>query len=333
MRSIGWEENSIYLQDRKPGLRNRVASNASIASTYTNHGYTSSSGVTSLHKRVLKKKTAEDLEVESASMGRRWIRWMHKRNMREWVVPSAVAFAVLLKVCIGVGSYSGEGTPPMYGDYEAQRHWMELTQHLPFREWYTYDLQYWGLDYPPLTAYHSWLCGFIGSLIDPSALLTLLLQPALLLIDNGHFQFNSVMLGLTVLSLCAFARGKDELGAVAFVGALGFKQMSLYYAPAIGSYLLAKCVWRSDVRLFTRLAIVTVASFALLFLPFYLPPLASSPKDVLNPISRIFPFSRGLFEDKVANWWCASNVVIKWKRIAGDAKLVRASAGLTAIGK
>jgi len=47
----------------------------------------------------------------------------------------------------------------MFGDYEAQRHWMELTNHLPLRQWYTYDLQYWGLDYPPLTAYHSWLCG------------------------------------------------------------------------------------------------------------------------------------------------------------------------------
>lgn len=47
----------------------------------------------------------------------------------------------------------------MFGDYEAQRHWMELTNHLPIRQWYTYDLQYWGLDYPPLTAYHSWLCG------------------------------------------------------------------------------------------------------------------------------------------------------------------------------
>ena len=56
----------------------------------------------------------------------------------------------------------------MYGDYEAQRHWMELTIHLPFTEWYRYDLQYWGLDYPPLTAYVSWLCGYIGALWDPS---------------------------------------------------------------------------------------------------------------------------------------------------------------------
>lgn len=47
----------------------------------------------------------------------------------------------------------------MYGDYEAQRHWMEITTQLPMSEWYFHDLQYWGLDYPPLTAYHSWLLG------------------------------------------------------------------------------------------------------------------------------------------------------------------------------
>lgn len=47
----------------------------------------------------------------------------------------------------------------MYGDYEAQRHWMEVTQYLDFSQWYKYDLDWWGLDYPPLTAYHSWLCG------------------------------------------------------------------------------------------------------------------------------------------------------------------------------
>lgn len=47
----------------------------------------------------------------------------------------------------------------MHGDFEAQRHWMEITTHLPISKWYLYDLQYWGLDYPPLTAYHSWLLG------------------------------------------------------------------------------------------------------------------------------------------------------------------------------
>ena len=55
----------------------------------------------------------------------------------------------------------GQNAPPMFGDYEAQRHWMELTVHLPMKQWYTYDLPYWGLDYPPLTAYISWLCGIV----------------------------------------------------------------------------------------------------------------------------------------------------------------------------
>src|SRR5690349_13624157 len=49
----------------------------------------------------------------------------------------------------------------MYGDYEAQRHWMELTLHVPIQDWYRYDLEWWGLDYPPLTAYVSWLCGIV----------------------------------------------------------------------------------------------------------------------------------------------------------------------------
>ena len=47
----------------------------------------------------------------------------------------------------------------MFGDYEAQRHWMEVTTQLPVSQWYFHDLQWWGLDYPPLTAYHSWLLG------------------------------------------------------------------------------------------------------------------------------------------------------------------------------
>ena len=46
---------------------------------------------------------------------------------------------------------TGAGNPPMYGDFEAQRHWMEITQYLPMKEWYRYDLPYWGLDCAYLT--------------------------------------------------------------------------------------------------------------------------------------------------------------------------------------
>ncbi|KAF6755794.1 glycosyltransferase family 57 protein [Ephemerocybe angulata] len=385
--------SALYLRESTPGrksLRNRQASNASIASTYTNHG-----GGENLHKSLLRSKRsqAHQEHAENGSMGRRWIRYMHKRGLKSWVVPSAVAFATLLKLALGVGSYSGQATPPMYGDYEAQRHWMEITKHLPFREWYTYDLQYWGLDYPPLTAYVSWICGYIGALINPAwfaldssrgietagsklymrltvvffdllvyvpaiimfvkvwqgtrskrtqeqAILLLLLQPALLLIDHGHFQYNSVMLGLTLLAVNFFATGNDLLGALCFVLSLAFKQMALYYAPAIGSYLLAKCIYlgqRHGTTLFTRLGLTVTAAFALLFLPFYVPPFAPGPLHILHPITRIFPFSRGLFEDKVANFWCASNVLVKWRRVAGEGEtgrrwLVRTSTALTALG-
>lgn len=29
----------------------------------------------------------------------------------------------------------GAGSPPRYGDYEAQRHWMEVTVHVPIQDW------------------------------------------------------------------------------------------------------------------------------------------------------------------------------------------------------
>ncbi|XP_024135173.1 dolichyl pyrophosphate Man9GlcNAc2 alpha-1,3-glucosyltransferase [Oryzias melastigma] len=92
--------------------------------------------------------------------------------MQTW---SLVSICVLLGVAVRWGvslnSYSGAGKPPMFGDYEAQRHWQEVTYNLPIREWYfnstDNDLAYWGLDYPPLTAYHSWLCAYIANIIDP----------------------------------------------------------------------------------------------------------------------------------------------------------------------
>lgn len=344
------------------------------------HGAASPS--TSRHLEKVSSKT----EVGEKAMGRRWIRWMHKRGMKAWVLPGALLTSTLVKWCIGLGSYSGMGTPPLYGDYEAQRHWMELTLHLPTREWYRYDLSYWGLDYPPLTAYTSWLCGAIGSWIEPSwftldqsrgietegsrvfmrttvvlldaliyvpavlmfaqiwqgtrskrtqnlASLTLLFQPALLLIDFGHFQYNSIMLGLTLHALNCFALGLDLLGAVCFVSSLCFKQMALYYAPAIGTYLLAKCIYLGrpkGVHLFIRLAAVTILTFFLMFLPF-LPPFAPLP-EIAQPFVRIFPFARGLFEDKVANFWCATNVLIKWKYWASRGTLVKLSTLLTLMG-
>ena len=71
------------------------------------------------------------------------------------------ALAIVLRVVVGLHSYSGRGDPPKFGDYEAQRHWMEITLNLPIADWYVStkdnDLQYWGIDYPPLSAYQRYV--------------------------------------------------------------------------------------------------------------------------------------------------------------------------------
>ena len=51
------------------------------------------------------------------------------------------------------------------------------------------------------------------------------------------------IIGLTLLALDYFSAGRDTLGAACFVLSLGFKQMALYYAPVIGTYLLGKCFY------------------------------------------------------------------------------------------
>ncbi|KAF0041885.1 hypothetical protein F2P81_005417 [Scophthalmus maximus] len=92
--------------------------------------------------------------------------------MQTWsLVSICVLLGVVVRWGVSLNSYSGAARPPMFGDYEAQRHWQEVTYNLPLQEWYfnttDNDLNYWGLDYPPLTAYHSWICAFIANKINP----------------------------------------------------------------------------------------------------------------------------------------------------------------------
>lgn len=320
--------------------------------------------------------------------------WSAKGFTSRWTVVALVLMGVgLFRWAAGLWGYSGFQAPPMHGDFEAQRHWMEVTINLPITQWYFHDLEWWGLDYPPLTAYHSWLCGKLGALINPQwfalftsrglddaslkvfmratvliseyltyipatcffvrryttlqglsaweaavALTAILMQPGLILIDHAHFQYNAVMLGFVVASMSCLLTGKHAWAAAFFVGALGFKQMALYYAPAIFAYLLGSCIFpRINVSRLLGIAVVTLASFAALFAPLIFgslggnAPLASPPLmqhlslDPKSPlyamalqlaqsIHRIFPFARGLFEDKVANFWCAAHTFHKLHR-------------------
>ena len=61
----------------------------------------------------------------------------------------------------------------MHGDFEAQRHWMEITIHTPPHEWYVNtsqnDLLYWGLDYPPASAWGAASMGHVAHAMVPHA--------------------------------------------------------------------------------------------------------------------------------------------------------------------
>ncbi|TAQ87395.1 hypothetical protein B7494_g4279 [Chlorociboria aeruginascens] len=363
--------------------------------------------------------------------------WPARSSVSQWEILPLILMAVgLLRWGAGLWGYSGRveilpcaiksdvslgyQNPPMHGDYEAQRHWMELTTRLPISQWYFHDLEWWGLDYPPLTAYHSWLLGKIGGFIDPSwfalytsrglddptlkifmratviiseyfvfipaavifirrlsklqsvntwnasiALTAILLQPGTILIDHVHFQYNTVMLGFVLASMSSILAGRFMWSCVFFVLALGFKQMALYYAPAIFAFLLGICIFpRVNVPRFLGIAVTTLASFTMLLLPLlsgalydnyhgidarpdlrgHVAPLPIFTEysfkidhqawyyplilQMAQLIHRVFPFARGLFEDKVANFWCALNVIIKLRQYPSEL-IQRASLLLT----
>lgn len=70
-------------------------------------------------------------------------------------------------------------------------------------------------------------------MIQMVAFYSIMLQPCLVMVDSGHFQYNSVMLGLTLASTIAFYAGRDYIGAALFVCSMCFKQMALFYAPGV----------------------------------------------------------------------------------------------------
>jgi len=328
----------------------------------------------------------------------------------------AIFSLLLLRILVGFHHHSGEedhhgssNRGAYGGDYEAQRHWMELTYHLPIGDWYYYDLEYWGLDYPPLTAFISYLCGmgshyFVGqesvALLssrgyeDPThkaymratvlfldftiyfsavwvlatslsvnnnkvgdddhhtnlrgkrfwtILVLSLLQPSLILIDHGHFQYNAVSLGLTLWSFYFMTKtGNNQKksycvwGSILFCLALNFKQMTLYYAPAVFFYLLGRCFARKEGETQSKLylnafgnifslGITVIMTFFVQWYPFILFRKSyTTPKDaMLQVLKRIFPVQRGLFEGKVSNIWCALSVkpISIRDRLSSDAQL------------
>lgn len=329
---------------------------------------------------------------------------------------TAILASITFRIFISIAKHSGQHNPPMFGDYEAQRHWQEITYNLPAIEWYSpniksNNLTYWGLDYPPLTAFHSLAIAYlapkstesewlglgvsqgIGSrneenqlnhkiFMRGSVLLTdmiiyipavlffskkiskfsrastilLLNAPFLLMIDYAHFQYNGVTIGLVVAALAFFLQNNAKLdnnsaicGSTLFMASILYKQMALYYALPIFFFLVAKILNKmlspNDGKvaafwLLACLAIGVIVITGLTFLPWLLPQEISlraleftKHEIVVERMSeiftRVFPVGRGIFEDKVASFWCTINNVVKVKDIFTQEQLFRMAMGCT----
>ncbi|KAF9161197.1 Glucosyltransferase-like protein [Actinomortierella ambigua] len=282
----------------------------------------------------------------------RYATWIEDNQLKRYAPLLVILVTGLVRWCVGLGPYSGYATPPRFGDYEAQRHWMELTLHRPVREWYCGNLinpewYAWktsrgyesaeAKEFMRISVLVFELVVYTSSVVvftrrwlvnkawirQHTLLLLILLQPGLILIDHGHFQYNAVMLGLTVWAVNCFLADQDVLGSVFFCLALSFKQMALYYSPAVFGYLLGKslrlgvigCLWK-----LIKLGVTVVATLGIMFAPWL-----QSKDDILQVAQRIFPVFRGLYEDKVANIWCALNVAIKLRDLFDIQTLVRFS--------
>ena len=332
--------------------------------------------------------------------------------MADSVLAAIAAISSLaIRSAVGRWGYSGKGDYPMFGDFEAQRHWMEITAYLPIGDWYRNsadnDLLYWGLDYPPLTAYVSWAFGMIAKYIYPdlvklkisrafeeaagktfmrssvllvdimillpsitysvdllirhrgasetprisrvddgrqqykmSSFLLLLLcltGPANLLVDHGHFQYNGVCIGLALLGAVFILKDRDVFGSILFCLSLNFKQMALYYAPVFFFVLLRKCfeksTWKQRFFHLFRIGSSVLLTFAALWWPFcvYAHQSETCGSSLLQVLSRQFPFSRGIFEDKVANIWYSTSIIFDFRQHFSISQMASMSLCLTLI--
>ena len=250
---------------------------------------------------------------------------------------------------------------------------------LYLQDWYhntsDNDLLYWGLDYPPLTAYHSWMLGVAAAAVNSSwvelhdsrgmetlehklmmrisviiadllilfpaifmfssssnrylTVVTLLAYPGLIIIDHGHFQYNNISLGLALAAISLVTRSQHSLGSLLFVCSLNYKQMELYHALPFFFYLLGICCqqrsWTLKIVKLVQIGLTVIGSFALIWSPF----IYYGTDSVLQVVTRIFPFARGVFEDKVANFWCALDVVYKLKQKMAVPDLAKLCLGTT----
>ena len=71
----------------------------------------------------------------------------------------------------------------------------------------------------------------------------------------------------------------------------------------------------------TKLGLTVILTFVLCWLPFIL----TGGDGGAQLLRRLFPFGRGLYEDKVANFWCSISMLLKVRQLFSRAFLIKLS--------
>lgn len=144
------------------------------------------------------------------------------------------------------------------------------------------------------------LCQF-NSQKTTAIVLSLILTPSFTIVDFIHFQYNSMLFGLLLLSILHIDK-QPLLGAFLFSCLLCFKHIFLYVAPAFIVFLFRKMVLVDYTKISfygtLTLSIATLAPFFFSFFPFIIT------SNLSNILQRLFPFQRGLTHAYWApNFW------------------------------
>lgn len=138
-----------------------------------------------------------------------------------------------------------------------------------------------------------------------------LAAPPFIMVDYGHFQYNCVSLGLTVLAIVLLFSEHISASAILFTLAVHHKQMSLYHSLSFAAYMFGTVVMkRGDLLTTFRVGTVILSTIGLMWLPF---------GDYWTFVfQRIFPLKRGVFEDKVGTFWYVLDRFIPIKGVYPD---------------
>jgi len=192
-----------------------------------------------------------------------------------------------------------------------------------------------------------------------TCLLLFLTTPPLIMIDHGHYQFNSVALGLVVWAVAFLHARRFLLASIAFTLSILYKQTMLHFSPAFFFFLLGVSlnkrrggvngnIWKDRIAGVLQVACIgatVIATSLVVVYPLLIGGMYSSITSIsfiekifkwlglssLIPMwRRIFPFERGIYEDYVANFWVFTSPIFRFRNLSkGNGRLILLSSAFT----